>query len=156
MKKLAIALVGLSSVVGTQAFAELIDHSSPSTRTTAQSTQATQSNQQATQPASNSKSVKQASANYQCDQGNQVTVSYAFNQSGIPTQAAFDADGIAKQLKLDPTQSNEQHVVFNSEEGYSLSASAPTAENSAFAKAVSINGPTSDTNFQNCQAVSQG
>lgn len=151
MKKLAIALFGLSTVVGTPAFAELIDHSAPSTDATAKSAQTAQS----TQPAS-SKSVKQASANYQCDQGNEVTVSYAFNQSGVPTQAAFDANGNARQLQLDPAQSNEQQVVFNSEDGYSLSASAPTSDNPTFAKAVSINGPSSATNFQNCQAVSQG
>ena len=155
MKKLAIALFGLSTVVGTPAFAELIDHSAPSAEATAKSAQTAQSTQQSTQPAS-SKSVKQASANYQCDQGNEVTVSYAFNQSGVPTQAAFDANGNAKQLQLDPAQSNEQQVVFNSEDGYSLSASAPTSDNPTFAKAVSINGPSSATNFQNCQAVSQG
>lgn len=158
MKKLAIALVGLSSVVGTQAFAELIDHSSPSTSTqpTAQATQhSAQQSAQSTQPTS-SKSVKQASANYQCDQGNQVTVNYAFNQSGLPTQASFDANGTAKQLQLDPAQSNKEEIVFNSKEGYSLSASAPTSDNPVFAKAVTINGPSSATTYQNCQAVSQG
>ena len=150
MKKLAIALFGLSTVVGTQAFAELVDHNAASEQATAQSAQVAQS----TQPAS-SASVQQASANYQCDQGNEVTVSYAFNESGVPTQASFDADGNAKQLQIDPAQSNEQQVVFNSEDGYSLSASVPTSENSAFAGAVNINGPSADANYQNCQAVSQ-
>ncbi|WP_296203214.1 DUF7606 domain-containing protein [Psychrobacter sp. UBA3962] len=68
MKKLAIALFGISTVLGAPAFAE----TAPDQATT---------------------SPHQVSANYQCDQGKQVTVNYAINQSGTPTQASFEVEG---------------------------------------------------------------
>ena len=130
MKKLAIALFGISTVLGAPAFAE----TAPDQATT---------------------SPHQVSANYQCDQGKQVTVNYAINQSGTPTQASFEVEGNTQQLQLDPANTNETAVAFNSEQGYSLTASVPSEE-SPFAQAININSPSNDSAFQNCTAVGQG
>lgn len=130
MKKLAIALFGISTVLGAPAFAE------------------TAPDQAATSP-------HQVSANYQCDQGKQVTVNYAINQSGTPTQASFEVEGNTQQLQLDPANTNETGVTFNSTQGYTLTASVPSEE-SPFAQAININSPSNDSAFQNCTAVGQG
>ena len=130
MKKLAIALFGISTVLGAPAFAE----TAPDQATT---------------------SPHQVSANYQCDQGKQVTVNYAINQSGTPTQASFEVEGNTQQLQLDPANTNETGVAFNSTQGYTLTASVPSEE-SPFAQAININSPSNDSAFQNCTAVGQG
>ena len=130
MKKLAIALFGISTVLGAPAFAE----TAPDQATT---------------------SPHQVSANYQCDQGKQVTVNYAINQSGTPTQASFEVEGNTQQLQLDPANTNETAVAFNSTQGYTLTASVPSEE-SPFAQAININSPSNDSAFQNCTAVGQG
>lgn len=130
MKKLAIALFGISTVLGAPAFAE----TAPDQATT---------------------SPHQVSANYQCDQGKQVTVNYAINKSGTPTQASFEVEGNTQQLQLDPANTNETGVAFNSTQGYTLTASVPSEE-SPFAQAININAPSNDSAFQNCTAVGQG
>ena len=132
MKKLAIALFSISTVLGAPAFAE------------------TASNQ-----ATTSTSPHQVSTNYQCDQGKQVTVNYAINQSGTPTQASFEVEGNTQQLQLDPANTNETAVAFNSTQGYTLTASVPS-EDTPFAQAININTPSNDSAFQNCTAVGQG
>lgn len=130
MKKLAIALFGISTVLGAPAFAE----TAPDQATT---------------------SPHHVSASYQCDQGKQVTVNYAINQSGTPTQASFEVEGNTQQLQLDPANTNETGVAFNSTQGYTLTASVPSEE-SPFAQAININTPSNDSAFQNCTAVGQG
>lgn len=130
MKKLAIALFGISTVLGAPAFAE-------------------------TTPEQATTSPQQVSANYQCDQGEQVTVNYAINQSGIPTEASFEVEGNTQQLSLDQASTNEATVAFSSDQGYNLTASVPT-ENTPFAQTVSINTPANDSAYQNCTAVGQG
>lgn len=127
MKKFAIALFGISTMAGVNAFAETTDETSAAP-------------------------VQQAAANYQCADGKAVTINYAFNETGLPTHAVFEVDGTAAQLRLDPEQSNATSLAFTSQDGYNLKASVPD-ENSPFVQSVTITSPTNEVMFQDCNAT---
>lgn len=90
-------------------------------------------------------------ANYICQQGKHVKVTYGFNRLGIPTYAKARINGRTRIMPYNQTQSEVDLARFGTENSYSLAGDRLTIQDYRKFN-MSINSPRSEILFKDCNA----
>lgn len=91
------------------------------------------------------------SVSYQCGGGKAVTVSYHFNEAGLPTQASALLQGKTRVMEYNLERSDNVETLFNNAEGYRLSTSYMDSQNYR-EQGIVITSPKDELLFKNCFA----
>ena len=103
----------------------------------------------ATKPMSN-KTVAKKSVNYTCLNRKTITVTYGFNQAGLPTYAQAILNGKTRTMPINLARTDNVDTVFGAENRYSLMADPITRNH--YKSSINIQSPNNEILFKGCNA----
>ena len=92
--------------------------------------------------------------NYSCQQGKSLTVTYGFNQQGLPTYASAAMGGKTRYMPLNLNRSDRNDTIFGDENNYSLSSSYMDQKNFN-QQPVMVTDPGQQIVYKDCNPTGQ-
>lgn len=96
------------------------------------------------------KTVAKKSVNYTCLNRKTITVTYGFNQAGLPTYAKAVLNGKIRTMPINLTRTDNVDTVFGAENRYSLMADPITRNH--YKSSINIQSPNNEILFKGCDA----
>lgn len=95
--------------------------------------------------------VSQKTINYRCDTGKRVSVTYGFNEQGLPTYAQANVSGKTRSMPINLNRTGSDGTVFGDENNFSLSGEVMDSKNYRQANTMIMN-PASEILYKGCVA----
>ncbi|MGX2974151.1 ACP-like domain-containing protein [Ursidibacter arcticus] len=87
---------------------------------------------------------------YSCDQKKQVSVTYGFNEQGLPTYAQFNYGGKQRFMPINLNRSDNVDLIFGDENNFSLTTDAFDSK-TYHSKSIMIMTPNNEIVYNNCK-----
>lgn len=94
--------------------------------------------------------VSKKAANYTCQSGKKIKVTYGFNKQGLPTYAQANLNGKSRFMPINLNRSGDNNTVFGDENNFSLTAHTELNSRNYRKTNFMIFSPSSEILYKDC------